>query len=614
MPLIQLTVAQQNNPVYNGDAGYTDLVKAKNEIRFSVNNASTIYSSQQEFSVKFSASQNTPDDMTSIGAFLYNVSYSASWLNEAVTVYQWSINNPADLDDDDLNPQNSFETTIQLAGVPEGEHHINVTSCGGGYLLISQEDRTVFETFAKKSTVTLVFIISEATPATPTPTINNEEILWKTNIPWNLTGTPAQNYWETEIYSKSRTWTTPVVIEGIAYAAVKSTVTLNTYGNPQVSWINVYAFNTVNGVKIWSYQGNYTINIVTELAVSEGSIYFGAGDYFTALNASNGNLLWRTVCTTGQSNPEVAQGKIFVGSGNSLIALDTIEGSILWNFTTEDVVAASPAVSNGVVYVGSNDANLYALNTEDGQKIWNFKAVEGFKGKPAIDHGTIYAGSSDGYMYALRTTDGSKIWSYDTSPPKVTAPTSTDQTFDPSSPITVDGLLYFTSSGIPYDFSLNNYGNTYGTVYAFSTSSGQMLWSTNVDGKCSLPVIVDNLVYVHVLTESLNAFKANDGKNVWNFSNAETAPAIVNGIAYFAWDEQICAVKTPKGDFGSLPLNLEYSVNYTMFAIMSGLVIACTILIVYSFKKPINLKIITQKIKLPIKRNIFKKTEDTQDQ
>ena len=33
---------------------------------------------------------------------------------------------------------------------------------------------------------------------------------------------------------------------------------------------------------------------------------------------------------------------------------------------------SSPAVANGVVYVGSSDGNLYALNASTGARLWNF--------------------------------------------------------------------------------------------------------------------------------------------------------------------------------------------------------------------------------------------------
>jgi len=35
-------------------------------------------------------------------------------------------------------------------------------------------------------------------------------------------------------------------------------------------------------------------------------------------------------------------------------------------------VFSSPAVANGVVYVGSQDGNVYALNASTGARLWGF--------------------------------------------------------------------------------------------------------------------------------------------------------------------------------------------------------------------------------------------------
>jgi outer membrane protein assembly factor BamB len=34
---------------------------------------------------------------------------------------------------------------------------------------------------------------------------------------------------------------------------------------------------------------------------------------------------------------------------------------------------SSPAVANGVVYVGSDDGNLYAINAKTGAMLWGYK-------------------------------------------------------------------------------------------------------------------------------------------------------------------------------------------------------------------------------------------------
>ncbi len=41
-------------------------------------------------------------------------------------------------------------------------------------------------------------------------------------------------------------------------------------------------------------------------------------------------------------------------------------------FVTGGIVVSRPAVVNGVVYVGSEDHNLYAFNAANGDKLWNY--------------------------------------------------------------------------------------------------------------------------------------------------------------------------------------------------------------------------------------------------
>ena len=47
--------------------------------------------------------------------------------------------------------------------------------------------------------------------------------------------------------------------------------------------------------------------------------------------------------------------------------------SLKWRHKISSILfsSSSPAVVNGVVYVGSNDENVYALNASTGAKLWS---------------------------------------------------------------------------------------------------------------------------------------------------------------------------------------------------------------------------------------------------
>jgi outer membrane protein assembly factor BamB len=76
------------------------------------------------------------------------------------------------------------------------------------------------------------------------------------------------------------------------------------------------------------------------------------------------------------SSPAVAAGVVFVGSDNdNLYALDATTGHERWRFATEGYQISSPAAANGVVYVGSSDGNVYALDAASGSELWRFTSV-----------------------------------------------------------------------------------------------------------------------------------------------------------------------------------------------------------------------------------------------
>jgi outer membrane protein assembly factor BamB len=58
----------------------------------------------------------------------------------------------------------------------------------------------------------------------------------------------------------------------------------------------------------------------------------------------------------------VSKCEVYVGSYDSNVyALNASTGALLWSFATGGNVISSPAVVNGVVYVGSGDHTLYAF-------------------------------------------------------------------------------------------------------------------------------------------------------------------------------------------------------------------------------------------------------------
>ena len=84
-------------------------------------------------------------------------------------------------------------------------------------------------------------------------------------------------------------------------------------------------------------------------------------------------------------------------------------GDLIWKFETGGQTYSSPAIgSDGTIYVGSYDNNLYAINP-DGSKKWAFETGN-IISSPAIgSDGTVYVGSRDYKVYAFETSSSGPV-------------------------------------------------------------------------------------------------------------------------------------------------------------------------------------------------------------
>jgi outer membrane protein assembly factor BamB len=81
-----------------------------------------------------------------------------------------------------------------------------------------------------------------------------------------------------------------------------------------------------------------------------------------ALNPDNGNILWQH----GVYAPVIpglaySNGLVFDGAGPTLEVLDASSGTRLYSYTTGGYLYAAPSVSNGQIYTGGTDDNVYAF-------------------------------------------------------------------------------------------------------------------------------------------------------------------------------------------------------------------------------------------------------------
>jgi outer membrane protein assembly factor BamB len=214
-------------------------------------------------------------------------------------------------------------------------------------------------------------------------------------------------------------------------------------------------------------------------------------------------------------------------------------GQLLWNYTTGGSVESSPAVANGVVYVGSWDGNLYALNATTGANVWNYTTGGSVQSSPAVANGVVYVQSDDGNIYALNATSGANVWSYNIGGNVYFSPVS--------SPAVANGVVYVGSIG---KYNGGGFVNT--DVYALNATTGAKVWNYTTGGSVqSSPAVANGVVYVGCDDGNVYALNATTGANVWNYTtgiSVYSSPAVANGVVYVgSFDNNVYAINASNG-------------------------------------------------------------------
>jgi outer membrane protein assembly factor BamB len=185
-----------------------------------------------------------------------------------------------------------------------------------------------------------------------------------------------------------------------------------------------------------------------------------------ALKTSTGELLWSY--KTGNivhSSPVLYHDKLVVGSFDGHVyALLGTDGGLVWRFKSvghryfpKGEMQGSPAVGNGLVYIGSRDYNIYAIDVEKGYCHWNRQFPLGWAMALACRDSILYVGTSDDdLMLAVDGRTGKELWRTD--------------------------VKFNTFGACAFSESMLYFGTLMGKVYAMEQRTGAVRWTFSTDG------------------------------------------------------------------------------------------------------------------------------------
>ena len=188
----------------------------------------------------------------------------------------------------------------------------------------------------------------------------------------------------------------------------------------------IYAVDAQTGAEVWSKEMPYPV--WGSPSVEENIVYFGLGrgnfsdsapipaGKVVALDPETGDTVWEYEAEDAVLTAiSVQNGYVTFGSRDGYVySLGLADGQLNWKTDLGGPVVSSPAVTMDTVYAATKNGGIYALAAGDGKVQWEFdtrivnRNIEMYS-SPAVANGLLYIGSSDRYIFCLGSDDVGKI-------------------------------------------------------------------------------------------------------------------------------------------------------------------------------------------------------------
>jgi outer membrane protein assembly factor BamB/tRNA A-37 threonylcarbamoyl transferase component Bud32 len=273
-----------------------------------------------------------------------------------------------------------------------------------------------------------------------------------------------------------------------------------------------------------------------------GTVHVGSGEI---------QALWHFSCEDEvRSTPAVSDGVVYVGAYDyNLYALDAQSGKFLWKYPTEGGIASSPCVAENRVMVGSEDKVFYTIHKANGRIVWTCPTEGKIRSSPYVYFGHALFGSDDTNLYAVNLQSGRVAWKFHTGGPVRCKPAVENETIYFSSS---DGNVYALdmSGKSRWQFACRRgvtsspalakgllfIGSDDYQVYGLDARSGWAVWRFRTGKQViSSPAVLDDIVYVGSVDTHLYALSADAGRLVWKFKTEgqiTASPAIAGDAVY----------------------------------------------------------------------------------
>jgi outer membrane protein assembly factor BamB len=318
----------------------------------------------------------------------------------------------------------------------------------------------------------------------------------------------------------------------------------------------------------WSYASQNAGRALASPVVSDGfAVTADLDGNVSALQADTGQPVWRvSLGSAVQGTPAVAKGRVFVPTlGNKIVALRLADGTPLWTANLGGMNVSSPTPLGGDLIVGAGLPQQFVVRLDGatGAVVWRTPAIlEQFSNtSPAVSGGLVLVGTNGGHYYGFDAATGAPRWDY-----------RADGIVNLAAPIIVGGRAYLAggqdsdhvhavdaATGAPiagWPVSLPAPApDLVGTpiyrrraISSFASVGGWLILQTRLDD--ALDTDGDGAVDQILSRESVVALDPGTGALVWQHPLARVVFADANDVPTFV----VCPTPAAFGTTGGAPL------------------------------------------------------------